>query len=119
MHTVYTHRQPKIDKELSTVAAALEQQRRFRLEQVRELDEVIGAAAPAHDDDAHDEVNRLLRKGAVAALKEVDDALHRLQAGTYAVCERCSGSIAKERLEVLPMARYCMRCQRVLESRRS
>lgn len=119
MSTLDTRTRPDIRKHLPAMRAVLEQQRKFRLEQLRELDEALTNAVPAREGDAHDEVKLLLRTAAVAALNEVDDALDRLRAGTYAVCERCSAPIPHERLEVLPMSRYCMRCQRTIESRRS
>jgi RNA polymerase-binding transcription factor DksA len=118
MNTLDTRTRPNIRRHLPALRAALEQQREFRLEQLRELDEALGDAVPAYEGDAQDEVNQLLRTAAVAALNEVDDALDRLRAGTYAICESCSTPIPHERLEILPMSRYCMSCQRVLESRR-
>jgi DnaK suppressor protein len=44
------------------------------------------------------------------AIEEIDDALARMDVGTYGVCSACGGPIAAERLEVLPHARLCIRC---------
>jgi RNA polymerase-binding transcription factor DksA len=41
---------------------------------------------------------------------EVDDALRRVESGTYGICERCGQPIAPERLAVRPFARYCVTC---------
>jgi RNA polymerase-binding protein DksA len=46
---------------------------------------------------------------------EIEHALRRLEEGTFGVCESCGVEIAKRRLEVLPRARHCLRCQERLE----
>jgi DnaK suppressor protein len=89
--------------------AVLEQQRQFRLDQLSELAEAAVNSPPAVD-DAHDQVNEILRTSAMTALIEVEHALDRLRANTYGICERCTQCISYERLEILPMSRYCMRC---------
>lgn len=43
-------------------------------------------------------------------LREIEDALRRIAEGTYSICEKCGGPIAKARLEVVPHARFCMKC---------
>ncbi len=45
-----------------------------------------------------------------AELHEIDAALERLDAGTWGVCERCNGKIARARLAVMPEARHCIAC---------
>lgn len=45
-------------------------------------------------------------------LKEIDDALARVKAGTFGVCERCGGKIGRPRLEAIPYARHCLACQK-------
>lgn len=44
-------------------------------------------------------------------IAELAAAIHRLDAGSYGICERCSRPIAPERLEFLPHVRYCVACQ--------
>ncbi|MGI9032374.1 MAG: TraR/DksA family transcriptional regulator [Acidimicrobiales bacterium] len=44
------------------------------------------------------------------SLAEVLDALRKLDAGTYGVCEGCGGQIAPARLEAKPAARLCIDC---------
>ena len=50
-------------------------------------------------------------------LRDVEQALDRMDAGTYGLCERCGQPIADERLEALPAARLCMNCKRQARSR--
>jgi DnaK suppressor protein len=45
-------------------------------------------------------------------LREVQDALTRMDQGTYGVCQRCGNQIAEERLEALPATRLCISCKR-------
>jgi DnaK suppressor protein len=102
---------------LAELRAALGQQRQFRLDQIEELAEVGARSSLDPSEDVHDEVNEILRAGAARALVEVEDALERMRAGSYGLCERCATPIAFERLEILPMSRYCMRCQHTVEAR--
>jgi len=45
------------------------------------------------------------------ALHDVDEALRRLYAGEYGMCESCGQAIAPQRLEVVPHARLCIKCK--------
>ena len=45
------------------------------------------------------------------ALYEIEEALKRLEAGTYGVCAMCDKAIRKERLEAVPFTRMCVQCQ--------
>lgn len=44
------------------------------------------------------------------SLHEVEDALAKVEAGTYGSCESCSKPIAEARLEAKPAARLCIAC---------
>lgn len=48
-------------------------------------------------------------------LREIDDALERLEQGTYGLCEATDKPIPKARLEAQPWARYCVEYARQLE----
>ena len=48
-------------------------------------------------------------------LKAVDDALARIEEGTYGVCVECGEPIALERLDALPAAPMCIDCASVME----
>ncbi|OGO58764.1 MAG: hypothetical protein A2Z32_09515 [Chloroflexi bacterium RBG_16_69_14] len=45
----------------------------------------------------------------------VNDALARLDAGSFGTCPRCGRPIAEERLEALPWAPHCIDCQRLAD----
>jgi DnaK suppressor protein len=48
-------------------------------------------------------------------LREIDDALQRMEEGTYGICEGTGKPIPKARLEAQPWARYCVEYARMLE----
>ncbi len=50
---------------------------------------------------------------------EIDDALRRIEEGTYGVCEECGGGIERVRLEALPFVRLCIGCQSETEKHKT
>jgi len=48
-------------------------------------------------------------------LRDVEDALKRIQEGHYGECVDCHGPIKPERLEATPGARRCIECQALYE----
>jgi RNA polymerase-binding transcription factor DksA len=49
-------------------------------------------------------------------IQEIDDALRRLEAKSFGVCEECECNIPKARLRAIPYARYCVQCQSNMEA---
>lgn len=86
----------------------------------RDLTALFAASRDANTDDEHDpegatigfERAQLTALAAAAQerITQVDDALRRLDAGTYGICERCGQPIAEQRIAALPLARYCVSC---------
>ena len=50
-------------------------------------------------------------------LREVSDALHRVDTGQYGICLECEEPISPKRLEAVPWARYCVACQESIAAR--
>jgi len=48
-------------------------------------------------------------------LKLVEEALERIENKEYGICQRCGKPIPTGRLEVLPFALYCVKCQEEIE----
>lgn len=46
--------------------------------------------------------------------QRIDLALEKISKGRYGYCERCGGMIPKQRLDLVPEARYDMRCYKEL-----
>ena len=66
-------------------------------------------------EDYEEEVTLGLLEKEDQLLREVNDALERIDQGTFGVCENCRQRIPKRRLDALPYARYCLRCARLLQ----
>ncbi len=85
------------------------------------------AAIELSDDDVKDtvdmslmDVNKelALRSGERESqmIADIDQALLRIQEGSYGTCARCGKLIDERRLEALPTARYDAACQAIIES---
>lgn len=62
--------------------------------------------------DARDrDISLLLTDRDREKLKAIEEALERVEDGTYGICESCEAEIAPERLEALPFTRLCVTCQ--------
>lgn len=86
----------------------------------QDLEALFLASRDSNADDEHDpegatigferaQLTALLA-GARERIADVDDALRRVEAATYGVCERCGQPIGDERLAARPFARFCMAC---------
>jgi RNA polymerase-binding protein DksA len=58
------------------------------------------------------ELDYSLEENSEHVLRAVDEALGRIEAGTYGACQNCGEPIAPERLEAIPYARLCIDCKR-------
>lgn len=95
--------------QLTMLRHMLEQQRAFRLEQLAELHR---PGTPGLLGSTDDEVFTSLSTGARAALRDVQNALWRMDEGHYGLCTDCAAPLRLEVLEVLPQAAKCQPCQR-------
>jgi DnaK suppressor protein len=44
-------------------------------------------------------------------LKKIDEAISRIDSGSYGVCESCGGEISIKRLEARPVTTLCIECK--------
>lgn len=72
-------------------------------------------------DQAADEYERqaLAHKAAVArqTLQNLRQALERIKQGGFGECAECGNDIEPKRLEAIPWARFCLKCQELREHR--
>jgi RNA polymerase-binding protein DksA len=52
-------------------------------------------------------------------LREIDEALRRIDDGSYGICLSCGKKIAKSRLKVIPHTNFCINCQQSQESKKT
>lgn len=82
--------------------------------------EIVASSELVATDDEHDpeghtiaferqQVAALLRDARVR-LAALDDAVERIDAGTYGECARCRRAIGSERLDAVPGATHCIDC---------
>ena len=69
----------------------------------------------SHKDENATEVegyvgNVAIEKTLEEQLKAVKNSLVKIKNGKYGICEECGGLIRKERLEINPSAKRCMKC---------
>lgn len=50
-------------------------------------------------------------------IKKIDQALKRIEEGTFGLCDRCGEEIAIERLNARPVTTYCIQCKTKLEEK--
>jgi DnaK suppressor protein len=53
------------------------------------------------------------------SLAEVEHSLHKLDDGTYGLCDNCGQPINRARIEALPQANLCLNCKVLQERRKS
>lgn len=52
-----------------------------------------------------------LREKHIYLLQQVEDAIRKIDAGNYGICESCGMSIPDDRLQAVPYTRFCYNCQ--------
>ena len=79
--------------------------------------QVLSRQEHAHDEgdlsqQSHEEWIFLNRNTLdIKLLREVQDALRRLEQGAYGVCYECEEPISVKRLDAVPWAKFCVSCQ--------
>ncbi|MFI8166260.1 TraR/DksA family transcriptional regulator [Streptomyces sp. NPDC085931] len=102
-------------EDLAVLRENLREQRLFRREQLRRLAAPVASRTGdrrGQRASAQWEVSVKLAASARMVLADVEAALARMDAGVYGTCGRCRRPLDRERLMIVPQARYCARCQR-------
>ena len=104
---------------------------------LKEREEILGEVKQIHESskemgqdgiqDIGDEAANIYNKQILLSLsenertrlQEVDEALDRIANGTYGICEECGEPIGLKRLDVRPVAKYCVPCLTSLEKKKA
>ncbi len=86
-----------------------------------ETEEIMGGTdnhlAEAATGTLDREIDYTLEENSEQVLQQIEDALKRIDDGTFGLCTRCGREITEERLEARPWATLCIDCQREIERR--
>jgi RNA polymerase-binding transcription factor DksA len=109
-------------KLLETERAALSERALVFIDEHGQIDPTAATHGQGETEHTATEVEQrvadVLETNTREALAEISDALERMDAGTYGLCEDCGSPIPGERLVALPAARFCVACQARHDSRR-
>jgi len=83
--------------------------------EVTKLSEVFDAGESS-EADIQEDIELALIQMKSETLNRVDDALTRLEQGTYGNCFECGEEIAEKRLKALPFAVRCKDCEEAKEN---
>ncbi len=61
------------------------------------------------------DLSLLLTSRSKQKLQAFEDALKKVEEGTYGICEECDEPIGPGRLKAMPLAKLCVACQSTLE----
>ena len=109
-------------KEKAKVKEKLLKRKKDLLSFVRPLNGENSQGRDVNDiaDDAHDsyeqELSFQLSNNEQVLLNDINDALQKIDVGTYGICEHCGKKISKARLKAVPFARLCIKCQKNISS---
>ena len=102
--------------------ALLEYRKRLTGDYEKALDsanEEFGMEVPDINDEASRTMSRRLLMSigdkSLDTLRQIEEALERIEDGEYGVCAECEAPIPEGRLELVPYAIFCVRCQEKME----
>ena len=90
--------------------ALIEEQTR-KLRDTKEEESEQGDLYDQASSDRDRELELILNEMDREKLLEIEDALERIEDGSYGVCEECDGDVAHRRLEVMPFTTVCVQCK--------
>jgi DnaK suppressor protein len=98
----------------------LEHERRVKAEEDAQLVEELADYDDHHPADAASETYERTKDYAIdenfrEMVDQIDEALRKIDDGTYGLCDRCGEPINRERLKAIPYATMCIGCQGTIE----
>lgn len=106
----------------ATLKNARERLSEMKKQILREISEDLRHGREGAKDDGMDtydlaseerdrEINFILNDREREKLQSVEEALERIDEGSYGICDSCESEIAAGRLEAMPFTRLCVSCQ--------
>jgi DnaK suppressor protein len=97
------------------VGQVQEKMRDVRTEGANNPDQGVLDAAESSEADIQDEIEFALIQMKAETLNKIDEALRRLDEGTFGHCFECGEEISERRLRALPFAVRCKECEEARE----
>src|SRR5262249_58298265 len=125
--TAHNPREQMATQRYDELKAILEERRReimsevqgrmrgVRAEGANNVVEGVLDAAESSELDIRDEIEFALIQMKAVTLNKIDEALRRLEEGTYGYCFECGEEISEKRLRALPFAVRCKDCEEARE----
>ena len=114
------------DERYEVLKQMLEDRRRDIQDRLRSLRETLPAQVAEVKDAEEQSVQDFVQDVELALMEmksetlgQIDEAIRRLEAGSYGTCANCGNEIAEARLKALPFASLCRECQENLEEERA
>lgn len=107
------HFKEKLIKIREELAGDVEKSRQYSHEDSGEMPDINDDAARAYSRSLILQLGERERE----QLKEIDEALERIEEGAYGLCAECGESIPEKRLELIPYAKLCITCKEKMETR--
>jgi DnaK suppressor protein len=79
----------------------------------------IGDIIDQAGDERERELSLLLTSREKEKLSAINEALEKIEEGTYGICEECGEKIGLGRLKAMPLAKFCVSCQSKFEEEQS
>jgi DnaK suppressor protein len=92
-----------------------EEIKKFQTGEKRQIVETVMDDADLSAIDLSEEISLRQLSTHRDVLKKIEEALRKLEEGTYGICDMCGDEISEERLKILPFAIYCRDCQENIE----
>lgn len=100
---------------LKTREELLEEIARTRKMEADDLKNEIGDIYDSADNERDRQLSHILNERDRKKLIAINEALARIEDGSYGICEECGKRITPNRLKILPFALLCVPCQSAIE----
>jgi len=103
------------DRRREMMSQVQERMRDVRAEGASSVVQGVLDAAESSEADIQDEIEFALIQMKAETLNKIDEALRRLEEGTYGYCFECGDEVSERRLRALPFAVRCKDCEEARE----
>ena len=119
-----TNMEGKMSEDIKKIQEILNKMRRELFDEIRETLKSesdtttktdVGDIYDLASDERDREMNLLITDRDREKISEIDEALKKIEDGSYGICEECEADIPKQRLLIVPFARLCVNCKSKLE----